>query len=111
MKVSEYHKQGLKWWTDALPAEVVRQAQVQEGPHRLQVFLLPDGTCRWQATRRCRKLMAIADWVCDYYNQHRQVPSIEAILEFFSEERDKTKMTQRAQLVLKAFEQLLADGA
>ncbi len=105
MKVSEYHKQGLKYFVDSEP-QFVKKGEAKEGAHRITLYILPDGKCVFNASRRCRKLLAITDFACDYYSRNGKFPSKDEILEFFKEEKDRAKMKARIEILKKAIESI-----
>ncbi len=105
MKVSEYHKQGLKRFVDSEP-QFVKKGEAKEGVHRISLYILPDGKCVFNASRRCKKLLAITDFACDYYSQSGRFPSEDEILKFFGEEKDRAKMKARIEILRKAIESI-----
>jgi len=102
MKVSEYHKQGLKHFIEEPKDEWKKIGEAKEGAHRVAFYLTEDGKCVFNSSRRCRKLLAIADFTCDFYNREGRFPTQEEILNFFAEERDREKMKARIDIVSKA---------
>ncbi len=105
MKVSEYHRRGLKHFVDSEP-RFAKKGEAREGVHRLTLYILPDGKCVFNASRRCKKLLAIADFACDYYSLNGRFPPEDEILEFFREEKDRTKMKARIEILKKAIESI-----
>ncbi len=105
MKVSEYHRRGLKHFVDSEP-RFAKKGEAKEGVHRLTLYILPDGKCVFNASRRCKKLLAIADFACDYHSLNGRFPLEDEILEFFREEKDRTKMKARIEILKKAIESI-----
>jgi len=114
MKVSDYHKQGLKHWVDEKPEgyDLLGQ-EARSGVHRLSFFArTSDGKLadvRFNSSRRCRKLLALADLAAeklrgqpaDSYSLDR-----DELLGFFTEERNKATMNERADLILQALKKV-----
>ncbi len=103
MTVKEYHQQGLRYFIDKEPENLKYFSEQSEGAHKIKLFFLKDGTCRWWTNKRCKKLMALADVACHIYNTEKRVPTDEELLEFFKEEKDEKKMQTRINLLLKTF--------
>lgn len=114
MKVSEYHKQGLKHWTDEKPEGYERLGrEARSGIHRVGFFArIADGKLadvRFNSSRRCRKLLALADLAAeklrgqpaDSYSLDR-----DELLGFFAEERNKDTMNDRVDLILQALKKV-----
>ncbi len=110
MKVSEYLKKGLKNFVEE-KAEG-SSGECKEGAHRVTIFLKREGDkikdCKFNATKRCKKLLAITDYTCEILKQRGEVPTKEEILSFFSEEKEKEKMENRADIALTALKQALS---
>ncbi len=109
MKVADYHRQGLRWRVDAPPEGYRLLGEAQEGGHKVAFFgQVEDGRLRevrYTSSRRCRKLMALAD-VAAARLQGQPYPgfrlALEDLLAVFAEERERGKMEARAKLILRA---------
>ncbi|NPA16559.1 iron-sulfur cluster assembly scaffold protein [Persephonella sp.] len=109
MKVSEYHKQGLKNYVEEKPEGFTSLGTAKEGAHRVEIFITAENgkivDARFSSSKRCKKLMAIADVVTEKL-KGQKVDSIkidpEEILQFFKEEKEQDKMRNRLSIVLKA---------
>jgi len=109
MKVSEYHKQGLKNFVEEKPQDYQLLGSAKEGIHRVECYIKTEGEkildAKFNSSKRCKKLLAIADLVCEKLRgQNLKNISIDKdmILDFFKEEKDKQKMENRLDIVLKA---------
>ncbi len=110
MKVAEYHRQGLKHWVDNPPPEYIRLGEeVREGGHRVAFFArVEEGRLAdvvYTSSKRCRKLMALADVAADRlvgqsHSGYHLDP--DELLAFFKEERDRAKMRDRVRLIFSA---------
>ena len=113
MKVAEYHRQGLRYWVEEPPegfAPLGREAR--EGGHRVAFFARVEAgrlaEVVFHSSRRCRKLLALADVAAERLRgQPAQGYSLDAeeLLNFFAEERDRAKMQARVELILQALEE------
>ncbi len=109
MKVAEYHKKGLKNFVEEKPEGYKTLGSAKEGVHRVEIYILEeDGKikdAKFSSSKRCKKLMAIADLVTEKI-KGLDTSSIgindEEILQFFQEEREKDKMKNRLEIVKKA---------
>ncbi|ACO04702.1 MAG TPA: nicotinate phosphoribosyltransferase [Persephonella sp.] len=110
MKVSEYHKKGLKNFAEEKPEGYEILGSAKEGAHRVEIYILEeDGKikdAKFSSSKRCKKLMAIADFVTEKI-KGQSLNSInvsdEEILKFFEEEKEKDKMLNRLNIVKKTF--------
>ena len=110
MKVAEYHRQGLRHWVDAAPEGFIPLGhEAREGGHRVAFFArVEDGRLAdvvFHASRRCRKLLALADVAAEALQGQPlegYTLDVDTLLTHFAEERDRAKMQARAALVLKA---------
>ncbi len=109
MKVSEYHKQGLKNFVDEKPADYEVLGEAKEGVHKVVCFVKEENgeilDAKFNSSKRCKKLIAIADLVCGKLKgQSKNSIKIddEDILHFFKEEKEKDKMINRLNIVKKA---------
>ncbi len=109
MKVSEYIKEGLKNRVEEKPEDYEILGEAKEGVHKVTCFgkiengIIKDA--KYTSSKRCKKLMAIADLVCEKIKgqklENTQVND-EEILEFFKEEKEKDKLIQRLNIIKKA---------
>ena len=109
MKVSDYHKKGLKNFVDVLPEGYKLLGKAQEGVHKVECYIKEKKgkivDAKFNSSKKCKKLMAIADLVCEKL-KGQNINSIKIndddILNFFKEEKDKDKMLNRLNIVKKA---------
>ncbi len=110
MKVAEYHRQGLRHYVDAPPEGYQPLgAEARQGVHRVAFFAqVAEGhlaDVRFTSSKRCRKLMALADLAAERL-QGQPYPGFhldaDNLLAFFGEERDKAKMAERLRLIFTA---------
>ncbi len=109
MKVSEYIKQGLKNRVEEIPEGFELLGSNKEGVHSVECYAkIKNGKiqdAKYTSSKRCKKLMAVADLICEKL-KGQPVDSIridkDDILEFFKEEKEKDKMENRINIVLKA---------
>lgn len=112
MKVSEYHKQGLKNFVDQKPEGYEVLGSAKEGVHKVEFYIKTDGDkitdVKFNSSKRCKKLMAIADLVAEKL-KGQNIKDIkinpQEILDFFKEEKEKDKMENRLSIILKAIGQ------
>ncbi len=110
MKVADYHRQGLRRYVGA-PPEGYRPlgTEARRGAHRVAFFgRVADGRLedvRFTSSRRCRKLLALADLAAERL-QGQPFPDFRLdpaeLQAFFAEERDQAKMADRADLIAEA---------
>ncbi len=110
MKVSEYVKGGLKNFTED---EVLgRSGSHAEGVHRVTIYVREEEgrvvDCKFNATKRCKKLLAVTDYACERLKETGMLPTEEEILSFFSEEKEKDKMKNRISIALSAIKKALS---
>ncbi len=106
MKVKDFiEKEGLKRLVQSQPDGFYPLPQVKEGVHSLQFFLKEEEgkvkECRFKGSKRCKKLLALSELACRLLESKGEVRK-EELLSFFKEEKDKKKMEERVELVLKA---------
>jgi len=109
MKVADYHKNGLKNFVDSKPEGFEVLGSAKEGIHRVECYIKAENgkvlDAKFNASKRCKKLLAVADVICEKL-KGQDLNNIEInsdeILEFFNEEKDKDKMLNRINIVLKA---------
>ena len=109
MKASEYHKQGLKNRVEEQPEGYQLLGSYKEGANQVSCFAKVENgkivDAKYTSSKRCKNLMAIADVICEKLKgQNLDTISIDKdeILEFFKEEKEKDKMENRINIVLKA---------
>ncbi len=109
MKVSQYHKQGLKNFVEEKPEGFKVLGEAKEGVHKVVCFIKEENgkiiDAKFNSSKRCKKLMAIADLICEKIKgqsiSNIKINDVE-ILEFFKEEKDTEKMENRLNIVKKA---------
>lgn len=109
MKVSEYVKKGLKNRVEVIPEGYELLGSAKEGVHKVECYIKKEGhkiiDAKYISSKRCKKLMAIADLVCEKI-KGQEIRNIsindEEILSFFSEEKEKDKLQNRLNIVKKA---------
>ncbi|WP_456401761.1 iron-sulfur cluster assembly scaffold protein [Persephonella sp.] len=109
MKVSEYHKKGLKNFVEEKPEKFEVLGSAKEGVHRVEIYIKKKNgkieDAKFSSSKRCKKLMALADVVVEMIkNQNVKKISINdsEILGLFKEEKEKDKMENRLNIVKKA---------
>ncbi len=109
MKVSEFLKNGTKHFTEKEPEGFKALPEVREGVHRLQFFIKEEDRkvkeCLFRASKRCKKLLALSERTCQLIEEKGSlnVPK-EELLSFFSGEKDRKKMEERAEIVERALQ-------
>ena len=111
MKVSDYHKKGLKNFVEQKPESYEILGSAKEGGHRVEFYVKEKNgkilDARFSSSKRCKKLMAIADLITEKI-KGQSISSIkidpQEILDFFKEEKEQDKMKKRLEIVLKALE-------
>ncbi len=109
MKVSEYHKEGLKNFVEQKPEGYEVLGSAKEGGHRVEFYVKEENgkilDAKFSSSKRCKKLMAIADLIAEKI-KGQGINSIkidpEDILDFFKEEKEQEKMRNRLGIILKA---------
>ncbi|ADU97274.1 hypothetical protein [Thermovibrio ammonificans] len=112
MKVSQFLKEnGLTHFVDGEPQGFTALPEVKGGAHRLRFFVKESegrvSRCLFNASKRCKKLLALAEVTCRRAEELGRLPEPEelnSILELFSGERDVKKMRERLELVKRALE-------
>ncbi len=113
MKVAEYVNEGLKNMVEEV-LEGYKVGEFKSGCHKVNLMLkLERGKvkdCKFTATKRCKKLLAVADYVCETI-KGKSAKSLsvseEEIVNFFGEEKEKDKIRNRAEIVLNALNSAL----
>ncbi len=110
MKVSEYVRRGLRNFVEG-EAEG-KKGSYSEGVHRVTVFVKEENgrivDCRFNSTKRCKKLLAVSDYMCELAKEKGSLPGEEEILSFFGEEKERDKMENRVRIALKALQSALS---
>ncbi|WP_457641939.1 iron-sulfur cluster assembly scaffold protein [Persephonella sp.] len=109
MKVSEYHKKGLKNYVEEKPEGYKVLGSAKEGTHRIEIYIKEENgkikDAKFSSSKRCKKLMALADVVTEKL-KGQSVNSLEIddrdLLEYFREEKEKDKMENRLNIIKKA---------
>ncbi len=108
MKVSEYHKQGLKNFVEEENLEGYETlGEAKEKVHRVKCFVKKENNkiidAKFNASKRCKKLLAIADVVCEKIKENGNTNiDFDEVLKFFKEEKEQDKMKARLEIVKKA---------
>ena len=108
MKVSEYHKQGLKNFVESENLEGYEVlGEAKEKVHRVKCFVKKENgkivDAKFNASKRCKKLLAIADLTCEKIKENGDTNiNFDEILQFFKEEKEQDKMKARLEIVKKA---------
>ncbi len=111
MRVKSYHEQGLKHRVEQPPEGYEPLGSAEEKGHRVAFYGRVHGgrleDVVYTSSKRCKKLMALADVVADRLTgQPREGYRLDAadVLGMFREERDQDKMRARMALILRALE-------
>ncbi|MFN3598421.1 MAG: nicotinate phosphoribosyltransferase [Aquificaceae bacterium] len=107
MRVGEYLEKGLKNSLEEKPEGYSELGRCTSGCHSVSFFLKgsPERVedIKFKATKRCKKLLAVADFVAERIKEKGKVYlDEEEILKFFSEEKERDKLRDRIQIVKKA---------
>ena len=109
MKVADYIRSGLKNFVEGESEGT--SGTCTEGCHRVTVFLKKEGDritdCRFSATKKYKKLLAVTDYMCSLVKEKGKPPDPEEILNFFGEEKEREKMENRVSIALRALEAAL----
>jgi len=99
MLVKDYNY--YKWRDEKEEGKLVGEAK--KGVHWVKIFE-KNGKYYYNSSKRCKKLLAISDYVMDLINKGiKKKESIkEKTLEFFKEEKETNKIKDRLNLVLEA---------
>ncbi|MFN7064985.1 MAG: nicotinate phosphoribosyltransferase [Aquificaceae bacterium] len=107
MRVSNYVEEGLKNLLEERPEGYSELGRFTSGCHSVSFFV--KGTfervedVKFKATKRCKKLLAMADFVAERIREKGKVYlNEEEVLKYFSEEKEQEKLKERLQIVKKA---------
>ncbi|MDW8095385.1 MAG: nicotinate phosphoribosyltransferase [Aquificaceae bacterium] len=104
MKVNEYVEKGLKNLVEDKPEGYEQLGKCTSGCHSVSFFLKGSAEkvedIKFKATKRCKKLLAVADLVAEKIKEKGKVHlEEEQILSYFSEEAEKDKIKDRLSIV------------
>ncbi|RMH80217.1 MAG: nicotinate phosphoribosyltransferase [Acidobacteria bacterium] len=107
MKVSDYVDQGLKNLVEEKPQGYEELGKCTSGCHSVAFFVKKAGDgledIKFKATKRCKKLLAVADYVAENIKKEGKVSLDEkGVLEFFKEEKEQDKLKERIKIVRSA---------
>lgn len=108
MKISEYHKQGLKNFVeDENLSGYELLGEAKEKVHKVKLLIKRENgkiiDAKFNASKRCKKLLAIADLICEKIKENGTINiNFDEILQFFKEEKEQDKMKARIKIVKKA---------
>ncbi|MFN4318856.1 MAG: nicotinate phosphoribosyltransferase [Aquificaceae bacterium] len=104
MKVSEYIERGLKHMVEERPEGYAELGKCTSGCHSVVYFI--KGTAekvediKFKATKRCKKLLAVADFAAQKIKERGKVElKEEEVLNYFSEEKEQDKLKDRLNIV------------
>ncbi len=114
MKVAEYLKEGPKNMVEEALDGYNKVGEFKSGCHRVNIMLKVERgkvkDCKFTATKRCKKLLAVADYVCENV-KGKSTKSLsiseEDIVSFFGDEKETDKIKNRAEIVLNALNNAL----
>ncbi len=113
MKVADYVNEGLNNMVDEI-LDGYKVGEFKSGCHKVNMLLKVERgkikDCKFTATKRCKKLLAVADYVCKtIMGKSAKSLSIseKEIVDFFGEEKEKDKIKNRAEIVLNALNSAL----
>ncbi|MCS6998269.1 MAG: nicotinate phosphoribosyltransferase [Aquificaceae bacterium] len=104
MKVAEYVEKGLKNLVEEKPEGYTEVGKCTSGCHSVSFFIKGSPEVvediRLKATKRCKKLLAVADLVADKIRERGRVYlDEEEVLGHFSEEKEQDKLRDRISMV------------
>ncbi|MEJ5172434.1 MAG: nicotinate phosphoribosyltransferase [Hydrogenothermaceae bacterium] len=107
MKVGEYVEKGLKNIVEEKPENYKELGKAKSGCHLVTVYIRESEgkveDVKIKATKRCKKLLAIADFIAESSKSKGKLEIDEdEILNFFKEEKETDKMKDRINLVKSA---------
>lgn len=107
MKVSEYVESGLKNIVDQAPEGYQQLSKVKSGCHVVEAYIKKEGEriedIRFKVTKRCKKLLAVADYVAEKIRETGRLEfDHQQVLDFFGDEKEKDKLLERINLIKSA---------
>lgn len=107
MRASDYLQKGTKNLVEQQPEGYQQLSKVKSGCHIVEAYIKMQGDrledIKFKVTKRCKKLLAIADLVADKIKQTGSLNfDQKEVLEFFKEEKETDKMIDRINLVKSA---------
>lgn len=107
MRVADYLEKGLKNLVEEKPEGYEELGRCTSGCHSVSFFVKRSGEkiedVKFKATKRCKKLLAVADYVAEGIRRDSKVSLDEkGILEFFGEEKEQDKLKDRIKIVKSA---------
>ncbi len=107
MRVAEYIKEELKNFVEEVPEGYVEIGKCSSGCHSVRFFIKgsPERVedIKFKATNRCKKLLAVADFVAQRIREKGKMDVDEyEVLSYFSEEKEKDKLKDRLKMVKSA---------
>ncbi|MEZ0323750.1 MAG: nicotinate phosphoribosyltransferase [Hydrogenothermaceae bacterium] len=107
MKLGEYIEKGSKNIVEEKPENYRELGKAKSGCHLVTVYIKESGDkledVKIKATKRCKKLLAIADFIAKTSkNKGKLEINEEEILNFFKEEKEIDKIKDRINLIKSA---------
>ncbi|RMH05747.1 MAG: nicotinate phosphoribosyltransferase [Aquificota bacterium] len=107
MKAGDYVKKGLENMVEEKPEGYTELGKHTSGCHSVSFFIKGSAEgiedIKFKATKRCKKLLAVADLVAKKIKEKGKVEfDEEEILSFFKEEKEQDKLKDRLEMVKKA---------
>ncbi len=104
MRVADYIKEELKNFVEEVPEGYVEIGKCSSGCHSVRFFIKgsPERVedIKFKATNRCKKLLAVADFVAQRIREKGKMDVDEyEVLSYFSEEKEKDKLKDRLNMV------------
>lgn len=107
MRVADYVEKGLANLVEEKPEGFTELGKCTSGCHSVS-FFIKGGVdkvedVKFKATKRCKKLLAVADFVAERIREKGKVYlKEEEILNYFSQEKEQDKLKDRIEIVKKA---------
>ena len=107
MRAADYIEKGLTSMVEEKPEGFIELGKCTSGCHSVSYFIkgAPDKVedMKFKATKRCKKLLAVADFVAKRIKEKGRVYLDEGeILKYFSQEKEQEKLKDRIEIVKKA---------
>lgn len=104
MRAADYIKEELKNFVEEVPEGYVEIGKCSSGCHSVRFFIKgsPERVedIKFKATNRCKKLLAVADFVAQRIREKGKVDVDDyEVLSYFSEEKEKDKLKDRLNVV------------